>query len=484
MRVDARFVDDHVPFDSPLDSHLVISLTGEKSSTRPRLGIIPVLDRTGSMGTDSKMPIAIEALSHVTGFLAPEDALGLVVFDSVVDTLVEPGPFQQDRYLASLREVFPRGMTNLAAGLRRGVDLAAALAAKWSRENVGPFEIRVLLVSDGLANVGETSPDAISRIVCELPAGVRVTTVGVGYDCDHDLLRQLAVIGGGSYGFAEDSAAIPRLLGAEFGAALSVDASDIVVKVKSSKKMMKLSDPYSMSGVSHTGSGGFKIKIPTLLSGEIRHIVLPVTTIPPGRKHARRVTGAVVSVKNSITDKDSIVEIRPKVFFDNKKSSPAPTLVAAVEQARAAHALSNAERLAASGDMKAASLLLRSAKSSASPAMAAALDEVSAFYVSPTAYTNSAPDRSSWASSLTGDGRLLGSSESFDASYSRTVGESYVTDSMRDAASQTVRSVSDALDSKSAQHDSSNADIDMKGSVSDSVTVSFTNDMKEDPNDC
>src|SRR5262249_20398951 len=59
---------------------------------------------------------------------------------------------------------------------------------------------RVILLSDGNANVGITDVPSLSRVASDASErGVRITTVGLGLDCNEDLMEQVADHGRGQY---------------------------------------------------------------------------------------------------------------------------------------------------------------------------------------------------------------------------------------------------------------------------------------------
>src|SRR5690606_35026367 len=118
---------------------------------------------------------------HLLTHLGPDDAVGLVTFAEDARVVVAPDATAQGAFAEALGAVRAGGPTNLAAGLEAGVAAARVLAASWSEDD-RPFEIRVLIVSDGLANVGVTSPDAIAAVASDLPSGVRVSAIGLGAD--------------------------------------------------------------------------------------------------------------------------------------------------------------------------------------------------------------------------------------------------------------------------------------------------------------
>ena len=86
---------------------------------------------------------------------------------------------------------------------------------------------RVLLLSDGRANQGETNPDMLARHAADLRAkGIATSTFGVGADFDEVLMSRLATEGGGHFYFIEQPAQIPDFLTSELGEALEVVARD------------------------------------------------------------------------------------------------------------------------------------------------------------------------------------------------------------------------------------------------------------------
>jgi Ca-activated chloride channel family protein len=92
---------------------------------------------------------------------------------------------------------------------------------------------RVLLLSDGLANRGVTSPDELSRIAAgEGESGISVTTFGVGSEFNEDLLSGLAESGRGTYYYIDQAQRIPDMLAREFSTLQSIYASDVEITIE------------------------------------------------------------------------------------------------------------------------------------------------------------------------------------------------------------------------------------------------------------
>jgi Ca-activated chloride channel family protein len=197
--------------ESTLD--LLIRIEAPAADTAParrllNLGI--VLDRSGSMA-GAKLRHAREAVAFAANNMAAEDRVSLTIYDDKVVTLVSSDivAAARPRILELLEGVHPGGSTALHdAWVQGGLQVSAHLDA--SRLN------RVLLISDGLANVGETSPELLVSRARELFArGVSTSTIGVGGDFNEDLMIPMAVSGGGSGWFVETPADFRRIFEAE-----------------------------------------------------------------------------------------------------------------------------------------------------------------------------------------------------------------------------------------------------------------------------
>jgi hypothetical protein len=124
-----------------------------------------------------------------------------------------------------LSRIDARGSTNLADGWFRGCE---QVASHLSTEGID----RVLLLTDGLANVGMTDRDELAHHAGELRArGVSTTTFGVGNDFDEALLQAMSDAGGGHFYYIADAAQIRDHIASEVGETLEVVARDATLEV-------------------------------------------------------------------------------------------------------------------------------------------------------------------------------------------------------------------------------------------------------------
>jgi len=192
---------------------------------RPRVNIALVLDQSGSMG-GTKLEMAKAAAIEAVSRLDKNDVFSLITYDTNVHTLV---PAQRVRninhILRAIRQIEAGGNTALFGGVSQG-------AAEIRKYIEGDYIHRVVLLSDGLANVGPRLPGDLGRLGSGLfKENISVTTVGVGTDYNEDLMAQLAQRSDGNTYFAETGADLPRIFARELGNVLNVVAKQVILTI-------------------------------------------------------------------------------------------------------------------------------------------------------------------------------------------------------------------------------------------------------------
>jgi Ca-activated chloride channel family protein len=205
-----------------------------RETERSPVNLALVLDRSGSM-SGSKIDKAREAAIEALRRLGPRDLFSVVIYDHEVETLVPAQRATRTEWIESrIRSIQARGNTALFGAVSQG-------AAEIRKHLGGNYVHRVILVSDGLANVGPSSPADLGRLgAALLKEGVSVTTIGVGTDFNEDLMTRLAERSDGYHYFVESSRDLPRIFAQELGDVLSVVARRVIVDVECPERIRPL----------------------------------------------------------------------------------------------------------------------------------------------------------------------------------------------------------------------------------------------------
>ncbi len=208
---------------------LKVALTGfalQADRERAPANIAIVLDKSGSM-QGAKIREAKRAAIMAVQRLSAQDIVSIVTYDSSVRVVV-PATRASDKHsiISAIQSIHAGGNTALFAGVSKG---AGELRKFLSEERVN----RVILLSDGLANRGPSSPGELAELGARLVReGISVTTLGLGLGYNEDLMTQLAMASEGNHAFIENAGELAAIFDYEFGDVLSVVAQDVVIKIR------------------------------------------------------------------------------------------------------------------------------------------------------------------------------------------------------------------------------------------------------------
>jgi Ca-activated chloride channel homolog len=254
----------------------------EPSRARAPLDLALVVDTSGSM-KGNKIENARTAARALAASLPDGDVVSVSSFADSAKLVASPealGPETRPRFLSLISELHANGSTNMAAGIALGhAQLARAPATHPVR--------RLVLISDGQANVGPSSPASLGAIAEQgLAFGAQVTSMGVGNDYDESTLNAIAVRTNGRLYHLPENQEMASVLKRELELLSSTLASDAVVVVAPAPGVQILSgDEANLSR--RAPDGTLHLPIGTLFKGQKREAIVRVR-VSPGASAAPR----------------------------------------------------------------------------------------------------------------------------------------------------------------------------------------------------
>ena len=218
--------------------HLVrVAVQGRRVSVKDRtpVHLVYLVDTSGSMQSDDKIGLAKKSLKMLTQTLKPGDTVALCTYaGSVREVLAPTGAEAKAKIFAAIDDLTASGSTAMSSG----IDLAYELA---QRTLVKGHVNRVVVLSDGDANVGPTSHEEILRTIKRAKdKGITLSTVGFGSGNYKDtMMEQLANQGDGNYAYIDSDAQARRVFSEQVGGLLQVIARDVKIQVEFDPNVVK-----------------------------------------------------------------------------------------------------------------------------------------------------------------------------------------------------------------------------------------------------
>ncbi|MBS3915879.1 MAG: VWA domain-containing protein [Bacteroidetes bacterium] len=226
--------------------YLYTELRGGVANNTPQrkpLNIALVVDRSGSMG-GNKIVYAQQAAKMLVQNLHLGDHFALVDYDDKISTPVYSTTIAGNKasILKEIDKLFPRGATNLCAGMLEGFNQAKT---HYKAEDLN----RVILLSDGQANTGISDNMEIQK-QAQLKlqtTGISLSTFGIGADYNESLMTNLAEYGNGNYYFINNPDEITTQLAAEMQGLMRTVAQNIKIRIALPSENLEVEKVYGAS---------------------------------------------------------------------------------------------------------------------------------------------------------------------------------------------------------------------------------------------
>ena len=217
----------------PWNSRHKLALVGLQArrlndDTLPPRNLVFLIDVSGSMAPDDKLPLVKSAMKMLVETLTPQDRVAIVTYAGTTGVTLPATRGNRTAYIQNtIASLTAGGSTNGGAGIQLAYQIAADNFVKGGIN-------RVILATDGDFNVGVTSIDALTRLIEEKRAtGVFLSVLGVGTGNLKDAtMERLADKGNGNYSYLDSLTEARRVLVAEAGSTLVTVAKDVKIQVE------------------------------------------------------------------------------------------------------------------------------------------------------------------------------------------------------------------------------------------------------------
>ncbi len=213
LDLEAALSHGYLPANAEKTVHARIQVRADDVQAKERapMNLAVVIDHSGSM-SGGKLQQAKQAAHTLVDRLSEQDRLAVVSYGSNVTVNMDSdfvSEANKEKLHAAIRSIGRHGGTNLAGGFGKGAEIVGQHPTD---ESVN----RVVLLSDGHANSGQTIQMLGDMASGHLEKGVSVSTMGIGLNYNEKLMAEIANQGAGNYYFVEDSKKLAEIFGKEF----------------------------------------------------------------------------------------------------------------------------------------------------------------------------------------------------------------------------------------------------------------------------
>ncbi|MBW9256008.1 MAG: VWA domain-containing protein [Candidatus Thiodiazotropha sp. (ex. Lucinisca nassula)] len=208
--------------------HIGIQGIATAADLRPAANLVFLVDVSGSMSDQNKLPLLKSAFKLLLQQLTAEDRVSLVVYAGASGVVLEPtAGDQRGKIVSALAQLEAGGSTHGSAGIQLAYEMAEQARIEGGIN-------RVILATDGDFNVGTVDHRRLVEMIeQQRQRGISLTTLGFGQGNYNDhLMEQLADRGNGNYAYIDNINEARKVLVEELSATLETIAKDVKIEVE------------------------------------------------------------------------------------------------------------------------------------------------------------------------------------------------------------------------------------------------------------
>jgi Ca-activated chloride channel family protein len=200
----------------------------------PPRNLVFLVDVSGSMADEDKLPLVKASLVKLTDSLRPEDRIALVTYAGYTEVVLDSTPgAEKDKIKQAISRLGAGGGTNGASGINLAYEIA-------QKQFVAQAVNRVILTTDGDFNLGITNPDDLVQLIrSKAESGIFLSILGYGVTGNDPLMEQVARDANGNYFFIDSTNEIDKVFGSDLKGNIVTVAKDVKIQIEFNPRLVK-----------------------------------------------------------------------------------------------------------------------------------------------------------------------------------------------------------------------------------------------------
>lgn len=214
---------------------MVLGLQAKQIASAPRNNLVFLIDVSGSMGSENKLPLLQKSFAYLTEQLGEDDLVSIVTYSGKEEIVLDGCEGNRTAtILNAIKGLRASGSTNGEAGLQTAYELA-------ERNRISDGNNRIILASDGDLNVGISSPEELKNYISEKrDSGVFLSVLGFGDgNFRDDTMSALAQNGNGVYYYIDCEAEAKKIFGDDLLSTLYTVGKDVKLQITFDEKYVE-----------------------------------------------------------------------------------------------------------------------------------------------------------------------------------------------------------------------------------------------------